>query len=437
MSDPSSPAELNASVAPSNEPPKGALGIIFLIVLIDLMGFGIIIPLLPFYVPGYRDNPLKVTLLFSAFSMCQFIGAPILGMLSDRFGRRPVLVISQFGSAVGYLLLGVATTLRMRGSITNELMLTLVYTSRVIDGFTGGNISTAQAYVSDVTTKENRAKGMGVLGAAFGIGFCLGPFLGGTLGAVDKAWPAYIAAVLCAVASVLTFLKLPESVRHGETEVTAWLHPGRFAPVFRKPVLVQLLAISFFTMAAFVMMESTIGIYLDYKFGYQERQVGYFFGFLGIVIIVVQGKLIGPLTKRFGEWPLAITGTLFVALGMAGFTGTSWWISIGLLCLAGATNATGRSLMQPSVSSLLSKFSDPREQGIVFGLYHGLGSLARVAGPTVAGFVYTSVRHTGAFITAGCIAIAMSLWTLILRQPTPDEGVTPQEAMGEAAIEAA
>jgi DHA1 family tetracycline resistance protein-like MFS transporter len=439
MSDAENRNEGAAALSAANEPPKGALGIIFLIVLIDLMGFGIIIPLLPFYVPGYRENPLKVTLLFSAFSMCQFVGAPILGMLSDRFGRRPVLIISQFGSAAGYLLLGVATTLGMRGSISNELMLTLVYTSRVIDGFTGGNISTAQAYVSDVTTKENRAKGMGVLGAAFGIGFCLGPFLGGTLGHFDKAWPAYVACALCAVAATLTYLKLPESVRHGETEVTAWLHPARFAPVLRKPVLVQLLAISFFTMAAFVMMESTIGIYLDRRetFGFDARQVGYFFGFLGVVIIIVQGRLIGPLTKRFGEWPLAITGTLLVALGMAGFAATSWWPLLALLCVAGAINATGRSLQQPTVSSLLSKFSDPREQGVVFGLYHGLGSLARVVGPLVAGLVYTWQRHTGAFITAGCVAIVMALWTLVLRQPTPDEGATLKEALGEAAIEAA
>jgi DHA1 family tetracycline resistance protein-like MFS transporter len=190
------------------------------------------------------------------------------------------------------------------------------------------------------------------------------------------------------------------------------------------------------------MMESTIGIYLNAQFRrsggepWGEREVGYFFGFIGIVIIVVQGRLIGPLTKRFGEWPLAIVGTLFVSLGMVGFIGTSWHPLLALLLLAGATNATGRSLQQPTVSSLLSKFSDPREQGIVFGLYHGLGSLARVAGPMVAGFVYTKERHTGAFITAGCIAIAMSLWTLILRQPAP-QGATLQEAMGEAAIEAA
>src|SRR5688500_131819 len=192
---------LENATPPDDAAPKGALGIIFLIVLIDLMGFGIIIPLLPFYVPGYRENALKVTLLFSVFSMCQFIGAPVLGMLSDRYGRRPVLVLSQVGSAAGYVLLGVATTLGQRGTITPELMLALVYVSRVIDGFTGGNISTAQAYVSDVTTPANRAKGMGVLGAAFGLGFCLGPFLGGTLGHYDKAWPAYVAAALCAVAA--------------------------------------------------------------------------------------------------------------------------------------------------------------------------------------------------------------------------------------------
>src|SRR5688572_12763258 len=163
---------------PEPEPPKGALGIIFLIVVIDLMGFGIIIPLLPFYVPNLQEHPLKVTLLFSVFSICQFIGAPVLGMLSDRHGRRPVLVLSQVGSAVGYVLLGVATIWRVSNP---AVMLGLVYVSRIIDGFTGGNISTAQAYVSDVTTRENRAKGMGMIGAAFGIGFTLGPALGGVL----------------------------------------------------------------------------------------------------------------------------------------------------------------------------------------------------------------------------------------------------------------
>jgi DHA1 family tetracycline resistance protein-like MFS transporter len=419
--------------APGDEPPKGALGIIFLIVVIDLMGFGIIIPLLPFYVPNYQENPLKVTLLFSVFSICQFIGAPVLGMLSDRYGRRPVLVLSQIGSAAGYVLLGVATLWK---DSNPALMLGLVYVSRVIDGFTGGNISTAQAYVSDVTTPANRAKGMGVLGAAFGIGFCLGPFLGGTLGHYNKALPAYVAAALCAFAALITYLRLPESRKHVESDVVMWLHPARFAPILRKPVLVQLLAISFFIMAAFVMMESTIGIFLNAAFGYEERQVGYFFGFLGLVIIVVQGRLIGPLTKRFGEWPLAVAGPLLVAAGMVGFISTAYWPALALLCVAGASNATGRSLQQPATSALISKFSDPREQGMVFGLYHGLGSLARVVGPVVAGLAYR-VSHTGAFAVACAIAVAMALWTFVLRQPAPAAPASPEEAMGHAAMEAA
>jgi DHA1 family tetracycline resistance protein-like MFS transporter len=418
----------------NDEPPKGALGVIFLIVVIDLMGFGIIIPLLPFYVPDYSEHALKVTLLFSVFSICQFIGAPILGMLSDRYGRRPVLVLSQVGSAVGYVLLGVATIWQHSNP---ALMLGFVYVSRIIDGFTGGNISTAQAYISDVTTQENRAKGMGVLGAAFGIGFTLGPLLGGGLSYFfGEAVPAYFAAVMCVTSATITHLRLKEPRRHAETESVAWLHPGRFVPILRKPVLVQLLAVSFFTMAAFVMMECTIAIYLNATYHFDKLGVTLFFCFVGVVIVLVQGGLVGRLTKRFGEWPLAIVGTLLVAVGMCGFISTSWWPVLGLLALAGAANATGRSLQQPTMSSLISKFSDPREQGIVFGLYHGLGSLARVVGPIVAGIAY-NVRHTGAFAVAGGIAVAMALWTFLLRQPVPRPAASLDEAMGHAAMEGA
>src|SRR5258706_755241 len=151
------------------DPPKGALLAIFLIILVDFLGFGLIIPLLPFYIPGYQERPLQVTLLFAIYSICQFIGAPILGAMSDRYGRRPVLILSQLGSAAGYVLLGIATLPMW----TPEMRLILVYISRVVDGFTGGNVSTAQAYISDVTNAKNRAKGMGLIGAAFGNGFCL------------------------------------------------------------------------------------------------------------------------------------------------------------------------------------------------------------------------------------------------------------------------
>ncbi|HEY7120552.1 MAG TPA: MFS transporter [Tepidisphaeraceae bacterium] len=424
---------------PNAEPPKGALLSIFLIVLVDFLGFGLIIPLLPFYVPNYQANPMKVTLIFSIFSICQFVGAPILGALSDRYGRRPVLILSQLGSAAGYALLGVAS--HSRWDPTTRL--TLVYASRVIDGFTGGNVSTAQAYISDVTTHENRAKGMGLLGAAFGIGFCIGPFMGGVLGAINVSWPAYAAALLALVAAAQTFFRLPESRVHKPTESKLWLHPSTFTPVLRKPVVGQLLLISVVSMAGFVMMEATAGIFLAKVFGWHDakiagRNTGWFFGYVGLIIAFVQGGLIGRLTKRLGEWPLAIGGPILVTIGMGFYVGLAFWPAILLLAVAGATNAAGRSFQGPTLSSLLSKFSDPREQGVVFGLYHGLSSLARVIGPIIAGLTYPYWRNTGQFWTSGAMLALVALWTAALRAQARRKGeahepVEPTEAVGRAA----
>lgn len=421
------------------EPPKGALFSIFLIILVDFLGFGIIIPLLPFYVPDYGHNPLKVTLLFSIFSICQFVGAPVLGALSDRFGRRPILIFSQLGSAAGYVLLGVAAL----GRWDPGTRLLLVYVSRIVDGFTGGNVSTAQAYISDVTTRENRAKGMGMLGAAFGIGFCLGPFLGGVLGGIDVTYPAYAAALLALLAAVMTWAKLPESRVHKPTESKLWLHPSNFTPVLKQPILLQILLISFVSMAAFVMMEATVGLYLAKLFNWVDpkvaaRKTGWFFGYVGLVIVLVQGGLIGRLTKRSGEWPLAIFGPVLVAVGMAFYISTAYWpATILLLALAGATNAIGRSLQGPTLSSLLSQFSNPKEQGVVFGLYHGLSSLARVAGPVLAGLTYPYLSNTGQFWTSGAIVLMAAVWTMALRSQArgiPGPGTIGEgEAVGRAA----
>jgi len=436
MPDDSKPLDYEAS-QPELEPPKGALRIIFFIVLMDLLGFGIIIPLLAFYVPDFKDHPGQVTLLFSIYSICQFIGAPILGLMSDRFGRRPVLALSQAGSACGYLLLAIAAF--DWHSPTTRLI--LVYASRIIDGFTGGNISTAQAYVSDVTTRANRAKGMGMLGAAFGIGFSIGPAVGGLMGHyMGLSSPGYFAAVLAAIAAVLSWTRLPESRKHDHTDIENWLHPSRFAPVLRKPVLVQLLAIGFCVMAAFVMMESTIALFLNKTFGWNEKGVGFYFLFAGFVIIVIQGGLIGRLTKKLGDWPLCIAGPFGVTLGMTGLVAVAYLaphvgfpLLMVILLISGAANATGRSLQQPTLSSLLSKFSDSNEQGLVFGLYHGLSSLARVIGPLIAGFAYLTLRNAGQFALAGVITAAIGVWTFVLRQPPPHEPIP--EATAEAATE--
>jgi MFS transporter, DHA1 family, tetracycline resistance protein len=411
MSEP--PRPLEYATGPTAEPPKGALGIIFLIVLIDLMGFGIIIPLLPFYVHEPQDHPFAVTALFSIYSICQFIGAPVLGAISDRKGRRPVLAFSQLGSAVGYAMLGLATQPQLR--LSTAAALGIIYLSRVIDGFTGGNISTAQAYISDVTTSKNRSHAMALIGMAFGLGFAVGPFLGGVLGGFNRSLPAYVAGGMSLLAAVLSFARLPESRVHKPVDIEAWLHPSQFKPVLRKPIVVQFLLISFITMAAFVMMESTIGIFLKAHFGYGERQVGWFFGYIGLVILVAQGGIVRRLVKTIGDWPLAIAGPALVAAGMGIYMVTAFRPMLWILLTAGAVNATGRSFQQPTLSSLLAHFSDRDEQGIVFGLSNGLGSLARVFGPMIAGATYPLLRNSGPFLTAGIVTAAGALWTAALR----------------------
>jgi MFS transporter, DHA1 family, tetracycline resistance protein len=400
---------LPLSYAEQPSPPRGALSIIFLIVFVDLLGFGVIIPLLPFYALKAQASALQVTILFSIYSICQFVASPILGAISDKFGRRPVLAYSQLGSAIGYTLLGVVTM----GNFSPHWALGLIYLSRIIDGLSGGNISTAQAYISDVTTPQTRAKGMGVLGAAFGVGFAAGPFIGGILGKYNPAWPAFAAGAFSFTAMCLTFARLPESRTHGEADAEAWLHPKRFLPIFQQPVLLNLLAIAFVSMAAFVMLESTSALFLKEPatFSWGPGQVGMYFGFLGVIIVIVQGGLIGRLTKKLGEWPLAIAGPLLVMSGMVAMTTVGFHPILAVLLFGGALNAMGRSFQTPTLYALISQNSDPKQQGTVFGLNQGLGSLARVIGPIAAGWAFE--RHiTAPFLLSGTIMFFVMLWTI-------------------------
>jgi MFS transporter, DHA1 family, tetracycline resistance protein len=396
----------------AQEPPKGALGIIFLIVLMDLLGFGIIIPLLPIYAQQYHASPLEVGLLLSVYSICQFIASPILGAISDKFGRRVVLVYSQFGSAVGYLLLGLVMQFHWQQP---ALALGLFYLSRLIDGLSGGNVSTAQAYISDVTSAENRARGMGLIGAAFGVGFALGPSVGGLLAWAHPALPGYVAAAASTIAMCMTYLRLPESRQHKPTESAAWLHPSRFRPVLANSRLVQLLLIAFLSMCGFVMLESMAALFVSRSdtFGWSARGVGLYFGYLGLIIAIVQGGLIGRLNKRFGDWPLAIVGPLFVAIGMANLVLMRFHPILSLLFLGSTINAAGRSLQSPTLFSLISKQSDPTQQGVVFGLNQGLLSLARSIGPAIGGFIYAR-SPAGPFGLAAALLTLACLWTISL-----------------------
>jgi MFS transporter, DHA1 family, tetracycline resistance protein len=413
------------------QPPKGALLTIFLIVFTDLMGFGIIIPLLPLFASQYQASALDVGLLFSIYSACQFVASPILGAISDRFGRRPVLIFSQLGSSLGYLLLGVVMNMHW---MHPGYALLLIYCSRFIDGLSGGNISTAQAYISDVTTRENRAKGMGVLGAAFGVGFAMGPALGALLVTIHPALPGYFAAAMSFAAMVQTYIRLQEGRTHNPADSASWLHPSRFAPIFRRSRLVQLLLIFFISMAAFVMLESMVALFLSdaRTFHFRDWQVGLYYAYLGVIIATVQGGFIGRLTKRFGEWPLAIVGPTLVGTGMLMIAVVGIKPMLAVLLIGGAVNAIGRSLQTPTVFALISHNSDPKEQGLVFGLNQGLSSIARVIGPLIAAAAF-HIHVSGPFVVAAVIVFVAALWTAGLRIASHQAEKFPLPAEASAA----
>lgn len=417
---------------PLPEPARRALRLLFVIVAIDLLGFGLMIPLLPFYALRFEATALTVTLLGSAYAISQLIASPLLGLLSDRVGRRPVLILSQLGSSAGFLLLAFSA-LHEWSNLSAGLA--VLFLARILDGISGGNVSAAQAFIGDVTPPDRRAKGMGMLGAAFGIGFATGPAIGGLLGAIHPSMPAFLAAACSVVAATISYLRLPESRPRPETVappdplmedapempdpvtrggLLALLSSERVRGILRYPLLGHLVLAWFWCMFAFVMLEIILPLFLEAKFGFGPRGVGLFFGMAGITIIVVQGLLIGRLTRRFGEWPIVIAGPTLVTLAMGVLVQVSSTPMLSLLLLAGLLNSVGRSLMMPSMSSLLSKSAPPDRQGVAFGLFHGLGSLSRVVGPIVAGVLYE--RGTALpFIAAGLIAAAVTVWMALLR----------------------
>jgi DHA1 family tetracycline resistance protein-like MFS transporter len=413
MSESPTPDQQQSTPAGSSK----ALWTILFIVFMDLLGFGIILPQLPFFALRFHASSLQVGLLFAIYSLCQFLASPFLGMISDRFGRKPVLVFSQLGSAIGYAMLGAVTILHFGQPWQG---LALLYLARVIDGISGGNISTAQAYISDVTTPAGRARGMGLLGAAFGIGFSVGPAMGLLVGrnSTHPALPAFVAAAFSFAAMLMSALWLKESNSHRPVADEAWLHPSRFIPILRKPVLAQLIYASVVTMTAFTMLEGTIGLYLNDKFKhgphhdipYGQFELSLYFAYIGVFIMYGQGRLMGQLVKKHGEWFVSVLGALLVSVGMSLYVCTDWKPVLPLLLIAGAINALGRSLQQPPIATLISKNSDRSEQGTVFGLYQGLSSLARSAGPVIATLVYAKVGKVSQFALAGVMTLGVAVW---------------------------
>ena len=401
-----------------------SLGVIFGIVLLDLLGFGILIPQLGIYGVKFDASPFVVGLLLSVYSLMQLLFAPVLGRLSDRYGRRPVLLYSVAGSLAGYLLFAFARSLP------------LLFLARVVDGISGGNISTAQAYISDVTTKENRAKGMGMVGAAFGLGFILEPGIGGFLGALGGNLAIGLgAAALAAMNLVFAFFWLPESRQPGSAPATG-KSLGGLGRVLRLPVLGLALGLFLLFTTAFSQMEGTFSVFLLIRHVAHAAEVGvgrdlfslvpvatgpllkeaswragFLFATVGVVSAIVQGGLIGRLRGRFGEGRLVVAGTLLTGAGLfliPAMPAYGWlFLPMGLL-------AAGSGLTNPSMSAVVSLHAPPERQGEVLGAYQAMGSLGRIVGPALGGLLFTVEGPSLPYVVAGLMMAVGTVWAVLL-----------------------
>jgi predicted MFS family arabinose efflux permease len=351
--------------------PRRTLTTLFLIVFTDLVGFGIVIPLLPLYAEQFHPAPWLFGALMAAYSAMQFIFSPILGRLSDRVGRRPVLLISLAGSVAGFVLFAHAHSMAW------------LFASRVLAGICGGNIATAQAVIADTTPPEKRAHGMGLIGAAFGLGFIAGPALAGVLAPVSMAAPGWGAAAFSVTAWVMTILFLPETRPAAPADRSPAPASGfaRLTYAFGHAELAPLLAIGFLLVTGFAAFEVTFAQFLHERLHVAHSGVGFLFVYVGVLAALVQGGLVGRATRRFGERILLLSGLAATTVGLVLLALSHSLAGVmAILPLA----SLGSGLAMPSLSSLVSRSARADEQGAALGAFQGIGSLARVVGPFTA-----------------------------------------------------
>ena len=363
------------------------LVIIFVTVFIDLLGFGIIIPLLPFYAESFGASALQIGLLGTSFSLMQFLFSPVWGRWSDKVGRKPIILIGLFGSCLSYLALALSSSLA------------LVFLARIVGGIAGANIPTAQAYIADVTTPENRARGMGMVGAAFGLGFIFGPAIGGLLSRFSPETPMWFASALCLANLIAAWFLLPES-RTVNASSKSLGRMDAFRHAMSKPTLLLCLGLFFLVTLAFSGFEATFAIFSEAKFGFTSSTIGFLFAFIGVVLALVQGVLVHKVVKIVGERrliPLAI-GAIAIGIGLVPFA----WNVPTLLGALGVL-ALGMGFNSPSITAMVSKLSDPDDQGGMLGLASSLASLGRVAGPAWGGYLYDAYGMTTPYVSAAAL----------------------------------
>ena len=378
---------------------------LLLIVFIDLLGFGIIIPMLPFYAEHFGASPGIVTLLMATYSLMQFVAAPFIGSMSDRYGRRRVILISLVGTCVAYVFMAYASSLVM------------LFAARALAGLFAGNIAAAQAYIADITTPENRARGMGFFGAAFGLGFIFGPMIGGILsgsasGSINFQAAPLFAASLSSIAAFLVVVLLKESRKVGSVNSGG---RGWFAPIYlavRRADMKHLICLFLLVMFVFAGLEATIALWAERQFLWGPREVGYLFAYVGVIAAVVQGGIIGPATRRWGEARVIILGLCGLVAGFALMPVAS---GMSLLLVATALLAGGFGLCNPALNSLISRRGSSDSQGAVLGVAQSGASLARILGPAFAGAVFSSLgMHAPYIIGALLLLFALGIaWRMI------------------------
>jgi multidrug resistance protein len=378
---------------------KGALGFIFSVVLLDIMGLGLLLPIQAYIVRQYSQEAIMVAMIPVLYAVAQFFAAPLLGKLSDRFGRRPVILYSITASAFGYFLFGIGGALWV------------LFLARVIDGFGAGSASTAGAYVADVTPPQDRARNYGFLGMAFGLGFILGPTLGGLLSPISLNAPAYAAGILSLLAAVLGFFILPESLPKGkrETKPLRWADLNPFASIFemlRRPTVGGLLIAQCLFFFVFNGNNNMLPVFMIEKFIAQPWQVAMLLATSGIVMAIIQGALVGPLVKRFREKPLTVNSLMLQALAAIGVvTVPALWMLYPVAVL----NSMGTGLVWPTLGTLLANSVSPEEQGRVSGVSTALGSLMSIFGPLWAGTTYDRIAPIAPFWIGAVIFVLAGL----------------------------
>ena len=389
-------------------PLKKVLLPIFLIVAVDILGMTIVLPLLPFYAEHFGASPQVVGLLITTFALCQLIAGPILGRMSDRRGRKPLLIVSQIGTFLGFLVLGWAKTLGW------------IFFSRILDGITAGNLTLAQAYISDVTEPEDRAKSFGVIGIAFGLGFLIGPALSGYLAQFDYRWPAHAAAALSFTSIVCTWTLLPKAEPHADDGAAGaggrrlgLLDWGAYEEYFRRAELAPVLAQFFLFCLMFSLFINGFALFAERRFAFGPREVGYLYAYSGLLGVVIQGGLLGRLVKRYGERALSRAGFVSAAVGL---TALAFINPLVALIPVFTAVAFGTGVLRPALTSLVTRAVGRKEQGVVLGLTQSLNSTASIVSPVIAGFL---IGH-GQLAAWALLGAALSTAGILIVAPAPE-----------------